>query len=108
METFHKITWQEFEKIKQTLSSYNEMNLQVSEEQKNQLLQILQKCQNKQKIQKIQINELEQNEMIRIISIIDLWPTISTEQINLDEYKTLTIKLQKSYYKEYNTKALHS
>ena len=64
MATFHKITWQEFEKIKQTLSSYNEMNLQVSEEQKNQLLQILQKCQNKQKIQKIQINELEQNEMI--------------------------------------------
>ena len=107
MATFHKITWQEFTLIKRIIESYDSLNL-TAKTQKETIKQLISKCQECKKNQKITIPNLNQSEMQRIVAIVDMWPAVSNKTEEPEKYKSLSSKLQKAYYKEYNTKALHS
>jgi hypothetical protein len=108
MATLYKITSQEFQQIKEILSKYASMKFQISKKQKQQLTNLITKCQNVKKHQSLILPLISESEMRRITAIIDLWPTVSLESNALSNSKNLSTKLQRSFYKEYNTKALHS
>lgn len=100
MVILHKITWQEFEKIKQILEKYK-IKL-ASLENKSSWVEksIPLFSQTTKQPYNVEVKGIQKEDLARLAAILDMWNVINSN--NDDSCEAVSSKLQRAYFKEFN------
>lgn len=105
MVILHKITWQEFEKIIQTLKEYLKGTRHKQAEETitsiNKALTLFSKVNNQH--YNIKVDNLKEKEFRIVGRIINMWNVAKDNKIPYDkEYDVISSKLRRAYFKTFN------